>query len=352
MKKTLFTIIVILFFPVFIHADIYKYQDENGVWHFTDTPPSERMQDATVMMPTKRGAGQEGLQKLFKNARSATGPAEAARCVVMIESGFGKGSGFFINDRGYIVTNRHVVRGDRHRREKIQKGFDDYGKRLEKAAEQIRAEAERLENYKRRIDRFIETVDTMEEGPARSREMEKYRSALADYKNRKRLLEQNRTAFRKQKRAWETERSDYRGKITAAGLGNTFETTLKDGRTFYTYLLAVSRNLDLALLKLDDYQTPFLAPAESPDQGKAVYAIGSPAGLKDTVSKGVISGFEKGFIKTDAQIYPGNSGGPLVTEQGRVVGVNTFKKITRKFEGLGFAIPINAILREFSDHLQ
>lgn len=354
MKKTIFTTLMILLVPVFLHADIYKYQDENGVWHFTDTPPAERMRDATVMMPSdkEKGSEQGNLRKLFKNANPVTGPAEASRCVVMIESGFGKGSGFFINDHGYIVTNRHVVRGDKDRQKQIQKNFGAYEQKLEEAAEKIQADEERLENYKQRIDRFKETVDGMDEGLPGSRNLEKYRSALADYKQKKRLLEQNRASYRKQKRTYKKKRSEYRNRITAAGLDNTFKTTLKDGRVLYTYLVTVSRKLDLALLKLDDYQTPYLVPAEPPGQGETVYAIGSPLGLKDTVSKGIVSGLAKGFIKTDAKIYPGNSGGPLVTEQGRVIGANTFKKITRKFEGLGFAIPIHAIIDEFSNHIQ
>jgi S1-C subfamily serine protease len=58
-----------------------------------------------------------------------------------------------------------------------------------------------------------------------------------------------------------------------------------------------------------------------------------------------------GFIQTNAQIYPGNSGGPLVTADGRVLGINTFKRLTRKFEGLGFAIPIKVAIDEFAAHL-
>ena len=57
-------------------------------------------------------------------------------------------------------------------------------------------------------------------------------------------------------------------------------------------------------------------------------------------------------MQTNAQIYPGNSGGPLVTQSGRVVGINTFKQLTRKYEGLGFAIPIERAYQEFGRYLK
>jgi S1-C subfamily serine protease len=69
------------------------------------------------------------------------------------------------------------------------------------------------------------------------------------------------------------------------------------------------------------------------------------------VSQGIVSGLRSGFIQTDAKIYPGNSGGPLVTENGRVAGINSFKQLTRNFEGLGFAIPIEVALDEFNRYL-
>ncbi len=84
-------------------------------------------------------------------------------------------------------------------------------------------------------------------------------------------------------------------------------------------------------------------------QGVPVYAIGSPVGLRDSVSAGVISGVRNGYIQTDARIYPGNSGGPLITGEGEVVGINTFKLLTEKFEGLGFAIPMATAVREFKN---
>ena len=86
-------------------------------------------------------------------------------------------------------------------------------------------------------------------------------------------------------------------------------------------------------------------------KGEDVYAIGNPARLKNSVAKGTFSGFEGQFAKTDAKIYPGNSGGPLVSLNGHIIGVNTFKKLTQKFEGLGFALQIEYVLSEFDSFL-
>jgi S1-C subfamily serine protease len=103
------------------------------------------------------------------------------------------------------------------------------------------------------------------------------------------------------------------------------------------------------LLKVDGYTTPFLETADphASAHGDPVYAVGNPVKLRNSVAAGVISGFEGQFVKTDAKIYLGNSGGPLVTAAGRVIGVNTFKRLTHKFEGLGFAISIAVVLDAF-----
>lgn len=100
------------------------------------------------------------------------------------------------------------------------------------------------------------------------------------------------------------------------------------------------------------------------EPGQPVIALGSPYGLEGTVTAGVVSatgrwGLAKSsgpdfqdFIQTDALIDPGNSGGPLVDEEGRVVGVSSFTKSTAadEFTGIGFAVPIN-LARKIADEL-
>lgn len=115
-------------------------------------------------------------------------------------------------------------------------------------------------------------------------------------------------------------------------------------------LVGSHKETDLALLKIDEKDLPTLplVTQQRPRVGQLVFAIGSPEGLQNSVTMGVISAVarqpdpEKAltYIQTDAPINPGNSGGPLVDMNGSVVGINTFILSTGGgSEGLGFAIP-------------
>jgi S1-C subfamily serine protease len=90
--------------------------------------------------------------------------------------------------------------------------------------------------------------------------------------------------------------------------------------------------------------------------GSQVYAIGSPKNYSHSVTSGIFSGLRKFnsggtyYLQTNAQINPGNSGGPLITEDGQVVGINTWKHL-EDTEGLGFAITINTAFDEFKRSL-
>jgi serine protease Do len=115
-------------------------------------------------------------------------------------------------------------------------------------------------------------------------------------------------------------------------------------------LIGVAREKDLALLKIENSKLPPLPLASYRDvrQGHTVFAFGSPEGLRNSITHGMISAVARQldpdspliYIQTDAPINPGNSGGPLVNLNGEVVGVNTFiLSQSGGNEGLGFAIP-------------
>lgn len=119
-------------------------------------------------------------------------------------------------------------------------------------------------------------------------------------------------------------------------------------------IIGVTREIDLALLKLDVPNLPALEVANHRDvrQGEAVFAFGSPEGLRNPATHGIVSAVARQtdpdstmvYIQTDAPINPGNSGGPLVNVGGRVVGVSTFiLSQSGGNEGLGFAIPCGVV---------
>ena len=102
---------------------------------------------------------------------------------------------------------------------------------------------------------------------------------------------------------------------------------LFDGRRFNAAVVEVSEELDLALLRLKDSpgELPVLewGDSEALEVGEDVIAIGNPDGLKWTLSTGIVSGKRDNMIQTTAPLNPGNSGGPLISPEGKLIGVNT-----------------------------
>jgi len=137
--------------------------------------------------------------------------------------------------------------------------------------------------------------------------------------------------------------------------------TLPDEREIEARVIGADPKFDLAILKVDvDKPLPTAQTGDSEGVmiGETVIAIGSPFGLKHTVTTGVVSAIGRSvktnegqvfsdFIQTDASINPGNSGGPLVNIVGEVIGINT--AIYAEAEGIGFAIPINRAMRAVAE---
>lgn len=137
--------------------------------------------------------------------------------------------------------------------------------------------------------------------------------------------------------------------------------TLSDGREFDAELTGFDSKTGIAVIKIEaDELTPAkLGDSEGLSVGEIVLAIGHPHGFDNTVSLGVVSGLGRSadvteydnLIQTDAVINPGYSGGPLVNANGEVVGMNIAMYSEGKgYQGIGFAIPINAV-KKIQDQL-
>jgi serine protease Do len=126
------------------------------------------------------------------------------------------------------------------------------------------------------------------------------------------------------------------------------------GRTIEARLVGIDAETDLAVLKIQTEPLSFLTLGDSDrlKPGQIVLAFGSPLGLDQSVSMGVVSAVARQlrpedpmiYIQTDATINPGNSGGPLIDTEGNVVGINTFiLSQSGGSEGIGFAAPSNIV---------
>src|SRR5262244_3048459 len=135
---------------------------------------------------------------------------------------------------------------------------------------------------------------------------------------------------------------------------------LANGKEYDGKVVGQDPKTDLALVKIDgsaELHPLTLGNSDELKVGSWVVAIGSPFGLEQTVTAGIVSakgrvigsGPYDNFIQTDASINPGNSGGPLINTKGEVVGINT--AILAQGKGIGFAIPIN-MAKDIAPQLQ
>ncbi|MEO8859067.1 MAG: DegQ family serine endoprotease [Burkholderiaceae bacterium] len=136
--------------------------------------------------------------------------------------------------------------------------------------------------------------------------------------------------------------------------------TLTDEREFKAKIIGADKRTDVAVVKIDATGLPAvkIGDANLLKVGEWVMAIGSPFGLNNTVTAGIVSAKQRDtgdylpFIQTDVAINPGNSGGPLINMRGEVVGINSqIYSRSGGFMGISFAIPIDEAIR-VSDQLK
>ena len=258
-------------------------------------PPEVPTEEATVMeqkVPDPVVQSQ-ALPQPALNAQTAI--QRARKSTVSIETPWGTGSGFFVN-KNYIVTNRHVVEFD-------EKKLASFKQKMERTRRMIELEKQKISEMKR-------TYSKMRKGPSRSQlgiiiasREEELRRVLPQYEEgERRLAELDR-------------------KVRPSDI----KIVLNDGSEHFANYLLVSETIDLALLSLyaGDWTYIERAPGDfGMQQGDKVYTIGSPVGLRQTVTGGIFSGYvkqgssEQVYLQTDAAINPGNSGGPLIDEHG------------------------------------
>ncbi|WP_367754196.1 Do family serine endopeptidase [Flavobacterium sp. WC2430] len=140
--------------------------------------------------------------------------------------------------------------------------------------------------------------------------------------------------------------------------------TLYDGRSYNAKIIGADPLTDLALLKIEEKNLPYIMFGDSDtiEVGEWVVAVGNPFNLSSTVTAGIVSakarninilndqGAIESFIQTDAAVNPGNSGGALVTLEGKLIGINTaIATPTGVYAGYAFAIPVDIVKKVAND---
>jgi Do/DeqQ family serine protease len=146
------------------------------------------------------------------------------------------------------------------------------------------------------------------------------------------------------------------------------EVALNDKRTFVADVIGTDPSTDIALLKVDAVELPFLVFGNSDEVrvGEWVLAVGNPFNLTSTVTAGIVSAKGRNinilpdqqfpiesFIQTDAAVNPGNSGGALVATNGSLIGINTaIASNTGAYTGYSFAVPVNIVQKVVYDLME
>ncbi|MCP4694349.1 MAG: trypsin-like serine protease [Desulfobacterales bacterium] len=255
----------------------------------------------------------------FKNPKNNIEKGQIA--TVFIQTSWGLGSGFFIDEDCRILTNKHVVQFDDEQLDELKHQI----RMLQSAISADKAEIENFRNMAMDVDdahyieRIEERIDAIRKNLALMEEQEEKLTTLLE-------------------------------KVQYGPDGTDLKVYLFDESEYSIENVTLSDKYDLALLEMGWEGCPRFTPSFTPlEIGQRVYTIGNPLGLSHTVTSGIVSGArehnEIRYIQTDAPINQGNSGGPLIDEKGRIVGINTM--ILRDTEGIGFAFPIEAAMREF-----
>ncbi len=350
MKGSVLLCCALVFTSGYCVAGIYKYKDAQGNWQFSDKAPVDDREHTLLSAQSEKKRLEPERQE--PTASKLTPLQHAAETVVSINTPLGQGSGFFISDQGHLITNRHVVRPSETKDWKERESsLADAEAKLARFRRVINKESAYLAKFSQKLKARRRSIDSISNRHERATAEAEFADVKHRFDERRRLHNQETRKYRAMKASYSDKRSEFGFNSALSVVKKRFEIVLKNGDKRSAKLVALSDDHDLALLKMDATQAFFIDPEAlgAATQGQQVYAIGSPIGLKNIITSGIVSRVDSDALYTDTQVLPGNSGGPLLDEKGAIIGVTTAKVGKDAYaDGFGIAIPIEIALQEFS----
>lgn len=309
-----------------VAADIYRYQDAYGNWHFTDEPPPGV--EADIIPDIKTGSRRsqtasrapDDLAARLEAAFDAITPvAQASLAVVAVRGPGGSGSGFFCNARGDILTERRLLQG----------GRGDPGDSPAPSAElaglegEVKAARDRLAAMEKDLEGYQRVIKNTEDATARAWAESSHAELDARYQaEREALLAREQELATLAAELGVGAGSLAEAPLIEAGVAK-LDLYLKDGTALSARVVEEDAELGLALLRLDGYRTPSLVldPEVGLAEGLRVFVVGRAIGLQDAVTSGTLTQVGLYELLTDAEPLPGQGGAPVIDESGRVIGI-------------------------------
>jgi hypothetical protein len=255
-------------------AEIYKYQDEHGNWIFSDKPSGDK--EPPKAREAEKEASKPSIDlatKLHEKYRPITPAGKASLAVVGIQSPLVQGSGFFISPDGYILTNKHIIKPtETDQWKELQQNLTETERVYKEANAILRSEHDRLNEMEKALKNYREEIDRADGSMSEYAEAEYQYYRERYLRHRKNFIETKRN-HEKSKKEYEKARREFNIQSSSAVLRKSFNVILKDDTEISARLIDISDGSDLALLKIDNYHTPFIQPgnAELLRQGEKVF---------------------------------------------------------------------------------